>query len=109
MTRHTIGAGGRDLYRLSRVQFALSPGRLKTWLLNDQRVAFGDLIEHCLSQAHTGRKSAIGWQKEPRFTFGLFLAGRFPVTATCAAHYASPDRQRTQLQGRSFGIQRDRQ
>lgn len=58
VARHTIGAGGRELYRVSRVQFALSLGHLKTWLLNDQRVAFGDLIEHCLSQAHTGRKSA---------------------------------------------------
>ncbi|MCK1730324.1 hypothetical protein [Bradyrhizobium sp. 142] len=105
MTRRSVLVGV-NLYRVSRVQFALSLGRLKTWLLNDQRVAFGDLIEHCLSQAHTPE---VGWQKEPRFTFGLFLAGRFPVTATCDGHYASPDRQRTQLQGRSFGIQRDRQ
>lgn len=47
------------LYRVSRVQFALSLGHLKTWLLNDQKVAFGDLIEHCLSQVHTRRKSAV--------------------------------------------------
>src|SRR5205085_1027553 len=30
---------GVDLYRVSRVQFALSLGHLKTWLLNDQKVA----------------------------------------------------------------------
>lgn len=104
VARHTIGARGAwILYRVSRVKFALSLGHLKTWLLNDQKVAFGDLIEHCLSQAHTGRKS--GCQKEPRFTFGR----RFPVSATCDGHYASPDRQWTQLQSRSFGIQCDRQ
>ena len=100
---------GVNSYRVSRVHVRLSL-RQSVDLATQRpkgRVCRAGRVPACLKLI-TGRKSACRKSRALR-TFRLFLVSRFPVTATCDAHSASPDRRSTLLQGRSFGIQRDRQ